>query len=108
MSAKTTLIFNTKEKLRAEVVTVTIEDYMTYNCGYIYIPAINAKYVNTDLLQVHVGVTYSEYTADRKYFVIGFDCAHYGDRKHPKSIGYCKNELIHLSRQIAKMIRRKR
>lgn len=42
------------------------------------------------------------------FLVLGFDCAHYRDSKQfiktPRSTGYCKNELIHLSKQIKRQI----
>jgi hypothetical protein len=39
-----------------------------------------------DKLKVHGGITYSDYHEDKKGWVIGFDCAHFGDnpRKHNK------------------------
>jgi hypothetical protein len=57
---------------------------------------------------VHGGITYTNISRDNKFLVLGFDCAHLMDSpqysKSPKSVGYCKNELFYLSKQINKLI----
>lgn len=79
-----------------------------WHCGYIYIPVQNAKYIDSDILLVHGGITYDAYSDDCNFLVLGFDCAHCADSpqfiKSPRSVGYCKNELINLSKQIKKQI----
>lgn len=80
-----------------------------WNCGYISIPVQNVKYIEDIYnLNVHGGITYTNYEKDNQFLVLGFDCAHYDDSpqfiKNPRSTGYCKNELINLSKQIKKQI----
>lgn len=79
-----------------------------WNCGYISIPVQNAKFIYSDRLSVHGGITYDARSDNWDFLVIGFDCAHCCDApwiiKNPRSIGYCKNELINLSKQIKKQI----
>lgn len=52
---------------------------------------------------------YYSASKDKKYCIVGFDCAHLEDSKNylskPRSIGYCKNEIINMSKQIKRMIR---
>lgn len=103
--------FKTKEKFSVKVITFKSEFkseimFDSWNCGYFYIPISNIKFVNFDKLKVHGGITYNQTSKDNKFYIIGFDCAHYNDSpkyiKRPRSIGYCKNELNHLSKQIKK------
>ena len=80
-----------------------------WHCGYIFVPVQNVKYIEDIYnLNVHGGITYTNYEKDNQFLVLGFDCAHYADSpqfiKSPRSVGYCKNELINLSKQIKKQI----
>ena len=113
MSSKITFNSITKEKFkitvkRCETGTETENWHSFWNCGYIYIPIQHERYINSNELYVHGGITYEEVSEDGKFYVLGFDCAHYMDmkkfRKCPRSTDYCKNDLIHLSRQIKKQI----
>lgn len=45
--------------------------------GYIHIPPDHPWYGKSPDVSVHGGVTYEEMEGDR--WVLGFDCAHYGD-----------------------------
>jgi hypothetical protein len=110
---KTVLNFRTKEQYRCNVLKLnrgceTEYSFGHWKCGYIYVSIINYKYIDSSKLNVHGGTTYESYSGDKKYIVFGFDCAHYDDSPiyipRPRSTGYCKNELIHLSKQINKMI----
>lgn len=111
MSSKVVLNLKTKENFKIIVKRCQLDYgceswHSLWHCGYIHIPVQNAKFINSDVLYVHGGVTYQE--QDQKYYIIGFDCSHYRDMvrftKQPRSVGYCKNELIHLSKQIKKQI----
>lgn len=109
------IVFNARTKENFKIYVNRIEsDYELtinhpyWNCGYISIPIQNAKFIDSNILSVHGGITYINYSRDEKYLILGFDTAHLIDSpqysKSPKSVGYCKNELIHLSRQINKLI----
>lgn len=113
MIDKTTLNFKTLEGFKCSVITLDCEynsdfSFRYWNCGYIYVPICNVKFVDFDKLIVHSGITYNQTSEDNKFYILGFDCAHYNDSpryiKRPRSLGYCKNELEYLSRQIKKMI----
>ena len=113
MSSKIVLNARTKENFKIYVRCIQPDyestiDHPYWNCGYISIPVQNGKFIDYDTLSVHGGVTYTNISDDNKYLILGFDTAHLMDSpqysKSPKSIGYCKNELIHLSRQINKLI----
>lgn len=82
-------------------------------CGYVVFP--EGKDLDIDLLEVHGGVTYSDYNSlcDNKY-CIGFDCAHYSDwspymmsrlfaneaNATYKDIEFVKAECIKLAKQL--------
>jgi len=59
--------------------------YLGHLCGYVLLPKnhrlFEKEYFCEELedLDVHGGITYSDYSEDKKYWVIGFDCAHFGD-----------------------------
>jgi hypothetical protein len=110
---KTVLNSRTKENFKITVKSIYSTNPDTifhsyWNCGYISVPIKDAKFIYSDRLLVHGGITYESYSEDKKFFVLGFDCAHYCDSKqfikNPRSTGYCKNELIHLSKQIKRQI----
>lgn len=113
MKNKTTLSFKTKERFKANV-KLLYTDYKSeimfnnWKCEYIYVPIRNYKYVYSYRLSVYGGITFESYSKCKKYIIFGFDCAHYNDSPRyiprPRSTGYCKNELIKLSKQINKMI----
>lgn len=113
MSSKNVLNSKTKENFKIIVRKMEPGYESTINhpywlCGYISIPVQNAKFIDYDILPVHGGITYTNISRDNKFLVLGFDCAHLMDSpqysKSPKSIGYCKNELFYLSKQINKLI----
>ena len=110
---KIVLNSRTKENFKITVKSIYTSNqdaifHSYWNCGYIYVPIQNDKFINSDRLSVHGGITYESYSPDNKFLVLGFDCVHYCDSKqfikNPRSTGYCKNELIHLSKQIKRQI----
>lgn len=118
MKSKVISNFKTKENfkcyIRENEFSSEIKDSIFFNkfkCGYIIIPTTNANFINIYNIYVHGGITYYEYNVinNKQVYVLGFDCAHYNDRikyiKQPRTLGYCKNELIYMSKQIKKMIK---
>jgi len=76
--------------------------------GYIGIPEGHKLYgVHYDLIEVNVhgGLTYSreELIDEVKYWVIGFDCAHYSDSRETCTLNYVFNELSDLLSQLEEM-----
>lgn len=113
MSSK--IILNAKTKENFKIIVRKMEpgyestiNHSYWLCGYISIPSQNAKFIDYDILSVHGGITYTGYSSCGRYLTLGFDTAHLMDspryRKNPRSLGYCMNELIELSRQINKLI----
>ena len=109
------IVLNSRTKENFKITVRKIEsgyesniNHSFWYCGYISIPIQNAKFINSDILSVHGGITYTNYEKDNQFLVLGFDCAHYADSpqfiKSPRSVGYCENELINLSKQIKKQI----
>ena len=118
MKSKVISNFKTKENfkcyIRENEFISEIKDSIFFNkfkCGYIIIPTTNANFINIYNIYVHGGITYYEYNVinNKQVYVLGFDCAHYNDTieyiKQPRTLGYCKNELIYMSKQIKKMIK---
>ena len=60
-----------------------------------------------DSALVHGGVTYCNIGYNTKKITLGFDCNHYQDTKEfikePRSLGYCKTNLISLSKAVLKV-----
>lgn len=56
---------------------------------------------------VHGGITYCDIDYNTKKITLGFDCNHYQDTKgfikEPRSLGYCKTNLISLSKAVLKV-----
>ena len=56
---------------------------------------------------VHGGITFCHVNHDSKKITLGFDCNHYQDTKgfikEPRSLGYCKTNLISLSKAVLKV-----
>ena len=117
MKSKVISNFKTKENfkcyIRENEFSSEIKDSIFFNkfkYGYIIIPTINANFINIYNIYVHGGITYCEYNVinNKQVYVLGFDCAHYNDRieyiKQPRTLGYCKNELIYMSKQIIEKI----
>ena len=56
---------------------------------------------------VHGGITFCEIDYSNKKIILGFDCNHYRDTKkfikEPRSLGYCKTNLISLSKAVMKV-----
>ena len=56
---------------------------------------------------VHGGITFCHINHDSKKITLGFDCNHYRDTKkfikEPRSLGYCKTNLISLSKAVMKV-----
>ena len=56
---------------------------------------------------VHGGITFCHINHDSKKITLGFDCNHYQDTKmfikEPRSLGYCKTNLISLSKAVLKV-----
>lgn len=55
----------------------------SHRCGYVQVPKGHLAYgVDYDKIDVNVhgGLTYSEYSKDKKGYWLGFDCAHLGDK----------------------------
>ena len=112
MSSKVVLNFKTKENLTGivrEMNNKSSDIWDRYKCGYIWVPIKNGRFIDIDLLKVHGGCNYYNASKDKKYLILGFDCGHLEDSRNyitkPRSIGYCKNEIINMSKQIKKMIR---
>ena len=112
MSSRVVLNFKTKENLTGivrEMNSISSDIWDRYKCGYIWVSIKNARFVDIDLLKVHGGCTYYSASKDKKYCIVGFDCAHLEDSKNylskPRSVGYCKNEIVSMSKQIKRMIR---
>ena len=110
------IVLNSRTKENFKICVRKIEsvyesniNHSFWNCGYIFVPVCNAKFIEDIYnLNVHGGITYTNYEKDNQFLVLGFDCAHYADSpqfiKSPRSVGYCENELINLSKQIKKQI----
>ena len=60
-----------------------------------------------DSALVHGGITFCHVNHDSKKITLGFDCNHYQDTKgfikEPRSLGYCKTNLISLSKAVMKV-----
>ena len=60
-----------------------------------------------DSALVHGGITFCKVNHDSKKITLGFDCNHYQDAKgfikEPRSLGYCKTNLISLSKAVLKV-----
>ena len=60
-----------------------------------------------DSALVHGGITYCDIDYNTKKITLGFDCNHYQDTKtfikEPRSLGYCKTNLISLSKAVLKV-----
>ena len=60
-----------------------------------------------DSALVHGGITFCKVNHDSKKITLGFDCNHYQDTKgfikEPRSLGYCKTNLISLSKAVLKV-----
>ena len=60
-----------------------------------------------DSALVHGGITFCKVNHDSKKITLGFDCNHYQDTKgfikEPRSVGYCKTNLISLSKAVLKV-----
>lgn len=79
--------------------------YGSFWCGYVGVkddhPFFNKHY--NDLpgdIQVHGGITFSDYWNEKDIWWIGFDCAHYDDRVNPKGIEFIKEQCALLAKQI--------
>ena len=112
MSSKVVFNFKTKENLTGivrEMNSKVSDIWDRYKCGYIWVPIKNGRFIDIDLLKVHGGCTYYNASKDKKYLILGFDCGYLEDSRNyitkPRSVGYCKNEIINMSRQIKRMIR---
>lgn len=107
---------------------ITLDD-QGIRCGYAALPQENYIKCDIDNLKCHGGITYEGKRLpgidkeDRDTYIIGFDCAHYGDvrdvRAAEKAFGYsdmpyilltgkirtvefCEKELVELVNQIRK------
>ena len=116
MSSKIVKFHKTKEKFNSYIIK-NVDDYSMlfpiWHCGYIVIPAVNVKYINDIyIFSVHGGITFTTYAEFDKKLILGFDCAHLTDSpqysKRPKSVGYCKDQIDKLSKQIKATIIRGR
>lgn len=88
-----------------------------YHCGYVRIPEghpwygehYNNLFTSEDfVVDVHGGLTFSAMDRETKEWIIGFDCAHYGDAPTPeseweygiyRSAEYVEAQCRHLCRQ---------
>lgn len=81
--------------------------------GYVVIlnpnhPMYGIKYYNPEDysstivgdIDIHGGITFSEYDENRRAWVIGFDVCHYGDTKQSMPYKSCVNETINLYNQV--------
>lgn len=69
--------------LDCHIMKVIYESGTFHRCGYVTIPeGHNCFGIGYDDIpvEVHGGLTYSEYHDDRKKYTVGFDTAHAGDR----------------------------
>lgn len=75
-----------------------------WHCGYVQLPA-DSKYVGVDYdsipVHCHGGLTWSE--AEENGYVIGFDCAHYGDRIEFQNEDYCANQCKSIIDQLIRL-----
>ena len=60
-----------------------------------------------DSALVHGGITFCKVNHDSKKITLGFNCNHYQDTKEfikkPRSLGYCKTNLISLSKAVMRV-----
>jgi hypothetical protein len=101
-----------------------IETDLGYLCGYVAVPSDNPlyemDYTNSRFpdLEVHGGVTYSSHMEKEGPWLIGFDCAHWGDAPKPgyrgpgarsdgvyRNEAYVANECRDLAEQVVKVRR---
>ena len=70
MSSKIVLNSRTKENFKISVRRIEPEykldiEHSYWCCGYIYIPIQNAKFIDYNILLVHGGITYVNYSQDK-------------------------------------------
>lgn len=63
-------------------------------CGYLFIPQEDFKKIDIESLDVHGGITFSQYDDETNMQCLGFDCAHIGTDIIP---AYEKFELENIS-----------
>ena len=101
-----------------------IEFYLPSNMGYQILESIYSCSTDRDIIcepskiavkieriidnaLVHGGITYCDIDYDTKKITLGFDCNHYQDTrgfiKEPRSLGYCKTNLVSLSKAVMKI-----
>lgn len=80
------------------IVTYTETETMAWRCGYVVIG--KTKGINTESIKCHGGITCAEHHYKLNEFVIGFDCAHWGDSTDVCTLDYCISECESIVEQI--------
>lgn len=106
---------------KALCIMAVLDGMESHRCGYVGVPAGHPLYkvAYTDcvkdsetlesLIDIHGGVTFTDFIEDFDEWFIGFDCAHLGDKTAfwedgvLRSKGYVIQECESLSEQIAKL-----